>query len=180
MNENPVSLSPLIEEHPVPDPNLFLLKRTNRAFIERRNDSPVLGGTAFSWKAFNPLIYLLLISFLLSGLCIFPNSGLPLLLLISFIIFAFYTGNRPADNEPPDLAGWIIPGVVTHSEKIRIENSQHLQERLGIRYEFPAPGGVVMEAYAEGDSVNASDRMAPAPGTPVMVWYTDEGTCYLL
>lgn len=83
-------------------------------------------------------------------------------------------------NEKIDLAGWIVPGVVLHAEKIRIRGGNYRAERLGIRYQFVAPGGVVIEGYAEGDSDHASDKMAPAPGTPVKIWLNDNGTHYLL
>jgi len=185
MSETPV---PPIEEYPVPDPTLFLLNRANRDFVERRSNHPVLDKPAtVAFRSGYLGIMVLMVVALLVLATLASSVGL-LAVMTCILILIIVLGGLGAlfwayfqyMGRTRELKGWIIPGVVTHSEKIRIETYQQMQERLGIRFEFVTQGGVVEKGYTEGDSDSASDTMAPAPGTPVSVWYDEEGKHYLL
>ena len=175
-----------LTETPVLDPNLFLLNRANRAFIERRNDNPYFLKVRSTLTFQESSILLgtgLLFSMYLCMILASPQGiGSAIAGTIVAIFIILFAGVRPAnpDTDNIDLAGWILPGVVLHSEKVRVEREQSWREHLGIRFEFTTPEEVVTEAYAEGESNKASDKMAPFPGTPVRVWYGDDGKVFLL
>lgn len=181
MSEHIVDTLTPVDEHPVLDSNLFLLHRSNQAFVERRSNHPTLGSSLTDRErlligAFGVCMILIYI-----GVTLLPvvfASLVSLAIVVAFLgLIARY--GRPS-HEPAGLAGWIVPGVVLHSEKIRTREGKVRSVQLGIRYQFVAPGGVVIDGYAGGDSDHASDTMAPAPGTPVRVWYDDDGNHYLL
>lgn len=73
--------------------------------------------------------------------------------------------------------GQVLDGTVVRAEKIV---SREQDEKIGVRYEFAAPGGVVTQGYAAGKSDDATDSMAPLPGTPVKIYYEGERKFYLL
>jgi len=171
-----------IVETPVLDPNLFLLHHANRAFVERRNNHPILDeasqrstaialGIALSF----PLIIALLI--LNSGMLPLPYAswlcGFMIVLVITIVGgYGYYL------RSDLRLKGWILPGAVVRSEKIRWGKNSH--ERFGVWYRFVDPNGDLIEGYAEADSDTANRRMAPLQGTEVRIWYDDNGKCYLL
>lgn len=188
MSESPVLPSTSITESPVLEPSVFLLYRSNRAFAERRSDFPTLGGKAppihgkdFTFLA--PYVVgtlLVLITLALIDARLLAHPFVFLVVLILILLFYRIARDVRSTIAPPDLAGWIIPGTVTDSEKIRIEGQSFQQNRLGIWYQFQNPYGTMLEGYAEGDSRMASDPIAPPPGSPVRVWYDDNNNHYLL
>ncbi len=182
MNETPVDTLTPVDEHPVLDSNLFLLHRSNQAFVERRSNHPTLGSSLTRREqiligTFGVCMILIYIG-VVTILPVFFASLVSLAIVVAFLgLIARY--GRPS-HQSAGIAGWIVPGVVLHSEKIRTRDGKVRLEQLGIGYQFVAPGGLVIEGYAGGDSEHASDTMAPAPGTPVRVWFDDDGNHYLL
>jgi hypothetical protein len=181
MNEAPVYTT---SETPVPDPTLFLLNDANRTFVEGRNEYMVVEhspdhSTLSIIVAIGALV-------LLGGILLVSISNLPaqyntfaFLVLVVAGIGAFLAILRYYYRDVPGK-GWILPGIVTHAEKIRIVENYRTREYVGVRYQFVAPGGVVMDGYAEGASDNATHGVAPTPGTSVKIWLADDGTHYLL
>jgi hypothetical protein len=74
----------------------------------------------------------------------------------------------------------MLQGEVTHSEKIRVVQGKTVHESLSVQYVFTTPGGVVIHGYATGESELASIKAAPMAGTPVYVWFMEEGKHFLL
>lgn len=181
MNESPVRPLPLVEEQPVLDSNLFLLHRSNQAFVERRSNYPNLGLSLTSREKILTGAFAVCLIFIAIASSILPPSLaiFGVLGLIGGFLGVIERYGYPS-NDTIDLAGWIVPGVVLHSKKIRVREGNYRSEQVGIRYQFTTPKGVVMEGYSEGESNAASDKMAPPPGTPVRVWYDDAGNHYLL
>jgi hypothetical protein len=175
-----------ITETPVLDPNLFLLNRVNRAFVQRRNDKPhfLMREPELSKRQVIDFFVILLWFSACAGAVLgFPSgTGAFVLGMIVLLTIAYGAGLKPTTfpGNKSELVGWILPGVVLHSEKVRVEREQSWREHLGIRFEFTTPEEIVTEAYAEGESNKASDKMAPFPGTPVRVWYGDDGKVFLL
>jgi hypothetical protein len=181
MAEAPVYTTP---EIPVPDPHLFLLNDANRTFIEQRNEYMILqhspsGGTLSVTIGIGAAV--LLLGMVLMGVSDLPAQYNTLAFLVIVVggVGALLAFLRYLYRDVP-VKGWIIPGVVTHGEKIRVVENYHTREYIGVRYQFAAPGGVVMDGYAEGESDKASHTMAPPPGTLVKIWLDDDGTHYLL
>ncbi len=171
-------------ETPVRDPNLFLLFDANRPFIERASDTMTVehapgDSTLAAMLGIGAVVILL--GTVLMGLSNLPSD-------YNILTFAVIAGGGVGGfvallrylYRDENVKGWIIPGVVTHAEKIRVMEGRYTRDYLGIRYQFAAPGGVVMEGDAEGESASSSLGMAPAPGTPVKIWLDDDGTHYLL
>lgn len=181
MNEAPVYTTP---EIPIPDPHLFLLNDANRTFVEGRNEYMIVEHTPDNRTLSATLAMGALV--LLGGIVLVSISNLlsqyntfVFLVMVVGGIGAFLAILRYLYRDVPGK-GWIIPGVVTHAEKIRVVENYHTREYMGVRYQFVAPGGVVMDGSAEGDSDRASHTMAPPAGTPVKIWLDDDGTHYLL
>lgn len=179
MNEAPVYTT---SEIPVPDPDLFLLIDANRTFIGGRNEVMILEHAPEN-RTLSLLIVLGVVAFflVLLGVSNLPAqyNTLAFIIIVAGGVSAFIAVLRYLYRDVP-VKGWMIPGVVTHAEKIRVIEGRYTREYLGVRYQFAAPGGVVMDGYAEGDSDKASHVMAPIPGTPVKIWLDDDGTHYLL
>jgi hypothetical protein len=180
MNENPVSPSSFIEEHPILEPNLFLLNHANRPLmgwhheymiLEKSLSNRSLAGL-FSMGVFGMISIISLSSFLN-----LPAPFQGLVSLMSVIVWVIVIG-RVIRYLERDIAvkGIILPGIVTHAEKIHTR----VNRLIGVRYQFTAPGGIVIEGYDEGDCENASYEMVPAPGRSVYVWYGDDEKHYLL
>jgi hypothetical protein len=188
MNEIPVA-PPSYQEIPVPEPNLFLLNRANRAFIERRTNNPVWDEAPPEQDANGVWGILLFIIGTLMSLTIVSNLPLgeyrvwiflvALIGIIALSLTLFWAYYRYI-YETLQLKGWILPGKVLHSEKIRMVADESWDERVRVRFQYSTPDGILTVGYAEGNSDWASDNMAPAPGTPIRVWYGDDGEIFLL
>jgi hypothetical protein len=188
MKENPV-LPLSYEEVPVPEPNLFLLNRANRDFIERRTDNPVWDepppeqDASGVWGILFFIIFTLLILMIMWNLPLREHQFwifiIALIGVIALSIVLFWTYHRYI-YQSPQLKGWILPGEVLHSEKIRVVADESWDERVGVRFQYSTPDGVLTIGYAEGNSDWASDNMAPAPGTPIRIWYGDDEEVFLL
>jgi hypothetical protein len=76
--------------------------------------------------------------------------------------------------------GQVLEGTVVQAEKIVTREQYGHVEKIGVRYQFAAPGGVITVGYAAGLSGDASHPMAPVPGTPVRIYYRENGKHYLL
>lgn len=181
MSEAPIYTT---AETPIRDTHLFLLNDVNRTFIERRNEYMTLEHTPDK-RTLSMLIALGVVAFFL-GIVLLGVSNLPaqyntlaFIVIVAGGVGAFIAVLRYLYRDIP-VKGWMIPGVVTHAEKIRVIEGRYTRDYLGVRYQFAAPGGVVMDGYAEGDSDRASHTMAPTPGTLVKIWLDDDGTHYLL
>lgn len=181
MKETPVPSNDIQEEIPVLDPSVFLLRRTNRGFVERRHQQPHL-------KDVGSIDYWMVgIIGLVGGgaiLCAFwwavPLGYIAIVGVLWLMAFGVYGQLHQTFNTNPILNGRILPGTVTHSEKIRIGEKDIQREFVGIRYQFFTTEGDSLEGYAEGDRAMTSQTIIPARGTPVYVWYDDEGNHYLL
>lgn len=185
MNESPIDPFPTVEEYPVLEPDLFLLRRANRLFLERYSKQPVLDKPAEIKRETNKIavrIFVTVALLVMAGIAFLPSDLSAPLLIATVLggIGALFWAYIRYMFRPVDLKGRTISGMVTHSEKIRMAEDRFHRDYLGIRFEFTDPNGGVKEGYAEGDSDHASDKMAPAPGTPVKVWYDDDGKFYLL
>jgi hypothetical protein len=182
MSEHPAYT---VTETPVLDPNLFLLNRANRAFIERRNDTPILNESSLDHDAsrFGGIVLFIFTTVIILSLV--RNVSLEVYRLSVFIIalssiLAFFWAYVRYMCQSVGIKGWILPGEVLHSEKIRVIADKTWHEQVGVRFQYTTPDGVLTIGYAEGGSDRASDNMAPAPGTPVRVWYGDDGEIFLL
>lgn len=185
MNETPVDPFPLVEEYPVLEPDLFLLRRDNRLFLERYSKQPILDKPAAIKRDTNKMavgISITVAILVLIGIAFLPSYLSAPLLIATVLggIGALFWAYLRYMLRPVNLKGRTISGIVTHSEKIRVAEDRYNRDYLGIRFEFTDPSGGIKEGYVEGDSDHASDKMAPAPGTPVKVWYDDDGKFYLL
>lgn len=181
MSEYPVYTA---TETPVDDPNLFLLNDANRTFVDRRNEFITLEHAPAN-RTLSMMLALGVVG-MVAAIALLAVSKLPAQYnSLAFLVIAgggvgvFLALLRYLYRDVP-VKGWMIPGVVTHAEKIRVIEGRYTRENVGVRYQFVAPGGVVMDGYAEGDSETASHGMAPTPGTPVKVWLDDDGSHYLL
>jgi hypothetical protein len=87
---------------------------------------------------------------------------------------------KPVGVLPSRPTGQVFDGTVVQAEKIVKQVQYGTEEKIGVRYQFAAPGGVITYGYAAGLSEDASDGMAPAPGTPVKIYYEGEKKHYLL
>lgn len=181
MKETPVISNDLQEEFPVLEPSVFLLRRSNRSFVERHHHQPHLkdAGLIDYWM-------LGVIGVVGGGaiLCAFwwavPLGYIAIVGALWLMAFGVYGQFHQTFNTNPILNGRILLGTVTHSEKIRIREKDIQHELFGIRYQFFTAEGDSLEGYAEGDSALTSQTIIPVRGTPVRVWYDDEGNHYLL
>lgn len=87
---------------------------------------------------------------------------------------------KPVAVATPRPTGQVLEGTVVQAEKIVTREQYGYVEKIGVRYQFAAPGGVMTVGYAVGLSGDASHPMAPVPGTPVRIYYKDNGKHYLL
>jgi Na+-transporting methylmalonyl-CoA/oxaloacetate decarboxylase gamma subunit len=203
MNETPTSLDPSIIEIPVPDSSLFLLYEQNRAFLSGKTALPYLSKRSEEaqlglWLVFAGLGVLFLLfgggNFIMRWLALRDLNvenptvtGMLLFLLviavmgISVVIRDARLAKQPAPTgtteTPVPPTPHVLDGTVASAEKIRTE---HGTPHIGVRYQFTAPGGIVTYGYSEALSEDASHSMAPLPGTPVKVYYTEKGKHYLL
>ena len=227
MDEIVTDPSPPRIETPVLDNALFLLRESNRDFLNGKRDVPILGSRASN----TGLATSLLLVFLFIGLCqvidrmrswllaidlpplstawidnqslLFALFGVLVVMGVLVVVYDMYFVRRRVRNVakanaltpkkaelpviparqpgvPAKAKGLVLTGEVVHAEKIRHEGRNDTQVKVGVRYRFAAPGGVLMEGRAEGDMLVASHDMAPLPGTPIRVWYTDNEKFYLL
>ncbi len=86
----------------------------------------------------------------------------------------------PVTVAPQRPKAQVLDGIVVQAEKIVSQGQYGAGEKIGVRYQFAAPGGVIIYGYDTGISKDASDPMAPVPGTPVKVYYEAEERHYLL
>lgn len=87
---------------------------------------------------------------------------------------------RAIATATPRPTGQVLDGVVVQAEKIVRQGRYGIEEKIGVRYQFAAPGGVITYGYGAGLSEDASHKMAPLPGTPVKVYYEGEKRHHLL
>jgi hypothetical protein len=87
---------------------------------------------------------------------------------------------KPVAVAPPRSTGQVLEGTVVQAEKIVTREQYGHVEKIGVRYQFAAPGGVMTVGYAAGLSGDTSHPMAPVPGTPVRIYYKEDGKHYLL
>lgn len=185
MNEHPVQPLSRIEEYPVLEPDLFLLRRDNRLFLERYTKQPLLDKPAEIKRETSKItvgIFVTIAILVMGSVASAPSDLSAFLLSVAVLggVGALFWAYVRYMRRRSDLKGRVLSGFVTHSEKIRMAEDQYNRDYLGIRFEFTDPKEGLKEGYAEGDSDHASDKMAPAPGTPVKVWYGDDGNHYLL
>lgn len=183
MNESPIAPRPSPQEHPVPDPNLFLLHHANRAFVEGRNSHPILDEAS---QRRTLTIFLATLSVpIVGGILLLSSEVIPVAYSAWFcvgfiasliIIIGGYIHYLRSDL---NLQGRLFSGVVVRSEKTRAVTNNRYRERFGVWYRFIAQGKL-QEGYAEGESDTASQRIAPIKGMEVHVWVDDNGKCYLL
>lgn len=202
MSETPLTSPPSIVESPVADPTLFLMYERNRAYLlgktalphlaTRDEASYVAGFLLFGGIAVMVLVFGgfgLLMRWLLEVNPAFDNPtlvvmGLFLVILLGMGITVVVrdmqlakSASATKEDTPVPPKPQLLEGTVTQAEKIR---EDHAVARIGVRYQFVAPGGIVTHGYAEGMGEDASHEMAPVPGTPVKVYYMPDHNHYLL
>jgi hypothetical protein len=198
MSETHLISPPSIVESPVADPTLFLMYERNRAYLQGKTALPHLsnqeeesylagvllfGGVAVMFLVFGGG------TFLMRWFRDLENSSLVVMgfflaILLAMGVMVVMRDMQLAKSASAEKEGTPVPpkpqlleGTVTHAEKIR---DQHGVARLGVRYQFAAPGGIIMTGYAEGLCEDASHPMGPVPGTPVKIYYEQEQKYYLL
>jgi membrane protein implicated in regulation of membrane protease activity len=183
MNEIPAMPQSAKAETPMPDPNVFLLRHDNWDFLHGQRANPViikrLTNTAPLFVAGLAIVALIYVSLLLIFVMTGGNFALVAVGLIFFVVAFLGIRLRQMRNLRPQQ-GIVLQGEVIRAEKIRIGQGRYEVEKIGVRYRFADSGGVVHYGESEGESNATSDKMAPPPGTPVRVWYNDEGNSYLL
>jgi hypothetical protein len=187
MKEYPIAAETPTPELPVPDPQLFFLNHANRAFVEGQEPTPILepGISNQTLRFIAALITFVLL--IMAGVLSNPfwrnqvNAAMVLAVLVVGVIgLIAYLNHRMGDERESKAKGRVLQGEVTHSEKIRVLQGKTSHESLAIQYAFTAPGGVVVHGHAEGESELANIKAAPMAGTPVYVWFTEEGKHFLL
>lgn len=185
MKEHPATPAVVKVETPVLNPEVYLLRKGNKAFVERKIDYPILkkdystlGFGAVAMLAIALQIGLVVVAAFnakLYMLALLAVVGEIILAFIAYKLFQKWEANqRVASN------GWIIPGAVLEAETVKIHAGKSVSEVVRIRYRFARPGGVVEEAFVEDSNTEANHIIAPQPNTPIYVWYKDDGTYYLL
>jgi hypothetical protein len=187
MNESPI-IPKTMPELPVPDPAAFFRYYENQLFLKGQRPSPILeahhkGGISSLFM----LLLLLSAAGVIWGILIAVNIPFSLreAIIGSVMSFSSLIGGgfilQHALTRPiKPRHGRIIEGRVIEAEKIRIEKNNSFSETIGIRYEFITPEGKRIQHRAEALNETMGNKMAPAPGTPVYVWYESNGGHSLL
>lgn len=176
-----------IAEIPVLEPNIFLLNRANRWFIEGQAPTPIVE-EGMSNQMLALFFYFALLGLVLVGIVMsnplwgtqFHGAILLGVLIVGVIGGMAFLRYQMGDDKALSIKGTLVRGEVTHAEKIRVVQGTTSRELLAVHYRCTAPGGVVIYERAEGESDLASMQVAPLVGTSVFVWYTDDGKPYLL
>lgn len=177
MSETPVVL---YKEVPVPEPNLFLLYKENLAFVKREHDVPVGVGTKDDMSKMTLGVGA---SFIcgVGAFSLGAMLGAPGCLVVGFVlpaIILLFTFRKDGNVYP--LAGWILPGEIVASEQITEYSGHYTAEKYIIDYRFTTTQGEACAARAIGFLDDTNYNEAPPVGTPVRVWFPDDGTPTLL
>lgn len=187
MSESPV-IPKTMRELPVPHPYAFFRHTENQLFLKGQRSSPILeaqSGNGPAWL----LICLLLLSVVgvFVGVLMVVDITWSLarsvfggVLATGSLLIGGYTFQYVLTRNIESRPGRVIEGRVIEAEKIRIEKNNMHFEAIGIRYEFTTPDGRSIQHRAETPNDTRSGKMAPAPETPVYVWYGDDGKVFLL
>lgn len=181
MKEEPFTPPISHMEVAVRDPNLFLLRRANRAFVEQRSMIAYLEDTLTAgWRTMGmvliggggAVLWAFEITTPLGVLALFGWAW-----LISLVFYGQASRHLWVKH---NTDGWILAGKVLYSKKIPIRKRNFVYQQIGVQYAFLAPDGETREGYSAADSAVANSIIAPLPGTPLRVWYTHDGKYYLL
>lgn len=182
MMEKPIAVAP---EYAVLDPTLFLISRENAAYLKGQRPAPFLDPMRSS-ERLRAITFVLLAGLFMTVLIygaitlLEPGGWAIMVTLFALISFGFtlaYMLYLLLMQRTPPGAGVVLAGEVVQADRTWIPGNQFL---IGVRYRFSAPGGVLETAQAQGFADNASDTMAPLPGTPVRVYFMDDGKYHLL
>lgn len=186
MIEKPGALAP---EAAVLDPTLFLISKENIAYLKGQRPAPFLDPmrTAAKFRVFlfTILVGMFLVMLLFNGIATLVMNaqptiwtmGITVILLMIFGCTLAYTFYFLLKQQSPPQLGVVLVGEIVQADRVWMPGNQCLIE---VRYRFTAPGGVLETAQARGYAENASDTMAPLPGTPVRIYFTEDGKHYLL
>lgn len=182
MSETPV----VIRETPVFDSRAFVLHWENEAYLRGKRPTPYLTDSEGQMIVAGFVIATFLCC--LGAFFIFAESNWQPAMLISGVVLLLAGGvgmvgvfvyTNPA-RQKAILDGFLIAGEVLKSEKIRIEGGKGSRERIGVYYQFMTPEGRLIRSRAEASNDFQREKMAPAPGSPVYIWYDRQGNHTLL
>lgn len=185
MSEVPTS-PPIMKETPVLDPRAFVLHGENEAFLKGRRSYPYLSDGAEDLFA----AFLAIVAFfcLMAGFWFFVTgegqvfnivAGVVLVLTGVGSLGVMVWSTRPKRRNTK-LVGQVLIGEVLESEKIRGYRGEPHLDGIGVRYQFTTPGGKVIRDRAEATNDRNREKMAPAPESPVYIWYDQDGNYTLL
>lgn len=182
MSETPVAPDP-IAEMPVMDPRAFLLHRTNHDYLSGQRHEPMVS------LRMSEISLLLLIAGMVGMVVsigiMLNGDGLSVITGIGILLFLLSLAGsgvilQSSLRAPVTRAGRVLEGTIIEAEKIRIQQGQRHTESIGVRYAFTTPDGKRLQNRAEALMDETGRTMAPAPGTPVYVWYESDSHYYLL
>lgn len=183
VRERPVKPTYIVET-PVLDPDVYLLRKQNKAFLEKKRKTPQLGNNTYiilsGAMATGSIIAVVCLVLLLvtQGMsdyrfieCFF-SFVVATLIMVSRMSLDTYQAER--------TRGLVVPGTVIRATSALSAVGTPIAEQLNIWYRFELPEGGEKVGYTRYNNVDASSNIRPAPGTPVRVWYTEGGKSYLL
>jgi hypothetical protein len=186
MNESPVAPAPIIET-PVYDPRAFVLHWENEAYLKGKRPTPYLrdGGEEAGLVAFMALAGFFC---LMGGVwMIFSGGGQVVMLVAGVVLLLAGFGGVGVmvwavdpTRQNAKRTGRLLVGQIVEAEKIRIQTGTGHRESIGVRYEFTTLTGKKIRNRAETVIEYQQEKMAPAPGSPVYIWYDGEGNYTLL
>jgi hypothetical protein len=182
MSESPVVPPPVVEM-PVMDPEAFLLHRANQDFLGGQRTVPIT--ETKNTDGTLAVVGLSMVGVLVGVSIIAGGNGVlePTIIGIFLLLGAFVAGAvavQSSHTAGGKAVGKVIEGRVLEAEKIRIQTGKGSMESIGVRYEFVTPEGRRLHSRAEAPLQETGRTMAPAPGTPVYIWYESEERHYLL
>lgn len=179
----------MVPEAAVLDPTLFLINKENAAYLKGQRPTPFLDpmrkGAEFRVSMFIILAGMLIFTLIFSAVIFSIMNAQPAIWAIGIsvvplIIFGCtlaYTLYFLLKQKSLPKSGVVLAGEIVQADRVWMPGNQFLIE---IRYRFIAPGGILETAQVRGYAENASDTMAPLPGTPVRVYFVGGGEYYLL
>lgn len=181
MIESPVTPT---TEVPVSALDLFLSNKVNLAVLEGKLTIPQSPSLGLGREAlFGVLVLVIFMGYIVLTLTNTPVGFFGVVFAGAVVVFLLILISLSFPNRkaiPQNRAGTLLDGVVTNAEKLITRGRYDSTEEFNILYRFTAPGGIVTDSKATVPTKHSTHTMAPAPDTPVKVWYLSENEHWLL
>lgn len=183
MVERPVV--PIVET-PVANQHLFLANTANGELVMGRKLTPNLRYTStigsYTSTIGDWVIYLSIILLSFGGALTVSSwiqAAMPFLFMVGVATSLIAIG-RYRFTQFQKVPGQIVEGEVTYAERQRTIKQRDVREVFLVDYRFIAPDQMIKHASAVVPCYESNAFLAPMPGTPVKVWYREDGQFYLL